>query len=119
MYGLRGEAMDFFALLDQVVDLLRSRGRVSYRALQRHFGLDDAYLDDLKVEMIDAQYLARDEHGSILVWPGGGDPPPPPLPSPPARPPVCHAGRGAATAGPLPCRTRASRGGTPPAHHPV
>ena len=42
--------MDFYALLDQVVDLLRSRGRVSYRALQRHFGLDDAYLDDLKVE---------------------------------------------------------------------
>src|SRR5215831_6101872 len=39
-YGLRGEDMDFYALLDQVVDLLRSRGRVSYRALQRHFGLE-------------------------------------------------------------------------------
>ena len=71
--------MDFYALLDQVVDLLRSRGRVSYRALQRQFGLDDAYLDDLKVELIDAQHLARDENGSILVWMGGtetrGSPP--------------------------------------------
>jgi hypothetical protein len=40
---------DFYALLDQVVDLLRSRGRVSYRALQRQFGLDDAYLDSIGI----------------------------------------------------------------------
>jgi len=73
--------MDFYALLDQVVDLLRKRGRVSYRALQRHFGLDDAYLDDLKVELIDAQHLARDENGNILVWIGGVETPPSP-PSP-------------------------------------
>src|SRR5262245_24404342 len=79
--------MDFYALLDQVVDLLRRRGRVSYRALQRHFGLDDAYLDDLKVELIDAQHLARDEHGSILVWLGGAETPPsPPSPSSPPAP---------------------------------
>jgi hypothetical protein len=38
--------MDFYAGLDQVVDLLRSRGRVSYRSLKRQFALDDAYLDD-------------------------------------------------------------------------
>jgi class 3 adenylate cyclase len=82
--------MDFYALLDQVVDLLRSRGRVSYRALQRHFGLDDAYLDDLKVELIDAQHLARDENNSILVWIGGAETPPsPPSPaSPPAPQPA-------------------------------
>jgi predicted ATPase/class 3 adenylate cyclase len=79
--------MDFYALLDQVVDLLRGRGRVSYRALQRHFGLDDAYLEDLKVELIDAQHLARDENGSILVWLGGAETPPsPPSPSSPHTP---------------------------------
>jgi hypothetical protein len=44
--------MDFYAVLDQVLALLRQRGRVSYRALQRQFDLDEAYLDDLKVEII-------------------------------------------------------------------
>ena len=68
--------MDFYALLDQVVDLLRSRGRVSYGALKRQFGLDDAYLADLTVELIDAQHLARDENGSILVWIGAVETPP-------------------------------------------
>ena len=32
--------MDFYAALDEVVELLRSRGRVSYRALKEHLGLD-------------------------------------------------------------------------------
>ena len=32
--------MDFYAVLDEVVELLRSRGRVSYRALKEHLGLD-------------------------------------------------------------------------------
>jgi hypothetical protein len=78
--------MDFYALLAQVVDLLRSRGWVSYRALQRHSELDDAYLDDLKVELIDTQPLTRDENSSILVWLGGAEtaPSPPSSSSPPA-----------------------------------
>ena len=63
--------MDFYQVVDQVVELLRHRGRVSYRALQRQFGLDDAYLEDLKAELIVAQRLAMDEHGQILVWTGG------------------------------------------------
>jgi len=29
--------MGFYEILDQVVDLLRRRGRVTYRALQREF----------------------------------------------------------------------------------
>ena len=62
--------MDFYALLAQVMDLLRSRGWVSYHALQRHSELDHAYLDDLKVELIDTQPLTRDENSSILVWLG-------------------------------------------------
>ena len=60
--------MDFYQVVDQVVALLRHRGRVSYRALQRQFDLDDAYLEDLKAEIIVAQRLAVDEHGQVLVW---------------------------------------------------
>src|SRR5262249_44740398 len=33
----RGSLMDFYAVLDQVLALLRQRGRVSYRALKRQF----------------------------------------------------------------------------------
>jgi hypothetical protein len=42
--------MDFYTVLDQVVDLLRRRGRVSYRALKRQFALDDELLADLTAE---------------------------------------------------------------------
>jgi hypothetical protein len=64
--------MDFYTVLDQVIDLLRSRGRVSYRALKRKFALDDAYLDDLKAELIEVQQLAVDQDGTMLVWTGDG-----------------------------------------------
>ena len=36
--------MDFYDILDQVIDILRSRGRMSYRALKRQFDLDDDYM---------------------------------------------------------------------------
>ena len=67
----KGGGVDFYQVVDQVIELLRHRGRVSYRALQRQFGLDDAYLEDLKAELIVAQCLAVDEHGQVLVWTGG------------------------------------------------
>jgi class 3 adenylate cyclase len=57
-------------VLDQVLALLRQRGRVSYRALKRQFDLDDAYLDDLKVEIIEVQQCARDQEGTMVVWTG-------------------------------------------------
>ena len=41
---------DFYAVLDQVLVLLRSRGRVTYNALKLQFHLDDAYLAVLKEE---------------------------------------------------------------------
>jgi hypothetical protein len=44
--------MDFYAVLDQVVDLLRSRQRATYRTLKRQFNLDDAALEDLKEELL-------------------------------------------------------------------
>jgi hypothetical protein len=59
--------MDFFAVVDQVIELLQSRGRVYYRALKRQFVLDDAYLDDLKAELIEVQQLAVDQEGIMLA----------------------------------------------------
>jgi hypothetical protein len=66
--------MDLCTILDQVITLLRQRQRMTYRALQRQFGLDDTYLADLKVELIDAQHLAVDEEGNVLVWTGDAGP---------------------------------------------
>jgi class 3 adenylate cyclase len=65
--------MDFYAVLDQVVELLRSRGRVTYGALRLQFGLNDEQVAVLKEELIDAQQLARDEEDRILVWTGDAD----------------------------------------------
>ena len=62
--------MDFVAVMDQVIALLRQRGRLTYRTLQRQFQLDDAALDDLKDELIYGQRLAVDEEGKVLVWSG-------------------------------------------------
>ena len=50
--------MTFYEVLEQVIALLQRYGRVTYRALKRHFDLDDDYLDDLKAELIDARQLA-------------------------------------------------------------
>ena len=60
----------FYETVDQVNALLRERGRASYRALKREFALDDEALEDLKAELIDAQQIAADEDGKVLVWIG-------------------------------------------------
>jgi class 3 adenylate cyclase/tetratricopeptide (TPR) repeat protein len=62
--------MDFYAILDQVIALLRQRQRVTYRALKVQFQLHDDALEALKEELIEAQHLAADEAGRILVWIG-------------------------------------------------
>jgi class 3 adenylate cyclase len=62
--------MTFDEILAQVFELLQRQGRVSYRALKRRFALDDDYLEDLKAELIDAQRVAADEDGKVLVWSG-------------------------------------------------
>ena len=66
--------MTFDALLAQILELLQREQRLSYRALKRRFDLDDAYLDDLKAEIIDAKRLAVDEDGKVLVWTGAAVP---------------------------------------------
>jgi len=65
--------MTFDELLAQVVELLQRQGRVSYGALKRRFALDDDYLQDLQDELIDAQRVAIDEDGKVLVWMGKGE----------------------------------------------
>jgi len=62
--------MDFYDVLERVLELLQQHKRVTYRALQRQFDLDEAYLEDLKAEIIEARQLAVDEGGRILVWTG-------------------------------------------------
>ena len=99
-----GDGVDFVAVVDQVIALLRQRGRVTYRTLKRQFQLDAEALEDLKDELLDAQHLACDEQGSVLVWTGAAETPP----SPPSPPAACPSS--------LP---HGPGGGTPPAHRAV
>jgi len=62
--------MTFVETLEQVRELLQHKGRISYRALKRQFALDDEYVEDLKAELIDAEQVASDEDGKVLVWVG-------------------------------------------------
>ncbi|MBI3247492.1 MAG: AAA family ATPase [Deltaproteobacteria bacterium] len=66
--------MKFSAVVEQVLELLQRQTRVSYRALKREFELDDDYVEDLKVELIQARKLAIDEDGAVLVWAGEREP---------------------------------------------
>ena len=68
--------MTFEEIVDQAMAMLQRRGRVAYRTLKRQFNLDDEALEDLKAELIDAQRLAADEDGKVLVWTGGTASPP-------------------------------------------
>jgi TOMM system kinase/cyclase fusion protein len=73
--------MDLFAVMDQVIELLRSRRRVSYRALRVQFNLDDEALEALRTELIEVHQVAVDQAGTMLVWTGDGGT----LPAPPRR----------------------------------
>jgi class 3 adenylate cyclase/tetratricopeptide (TPR) repeat protein len=70
--------MDFVAVVDQAIALLRQRGRLTYRTLQLQFQLDAAHLEALKDELIKGQRLATDEDGEVLVWIGNAASPPAP-----------------------------------------
>src|SRR5438309_11478441 len=81
--------MHFEEILDQAIAMLQRRGRITCRALKRQFNLDDAFLEDLTVELIKGQRLARDEDGEVLVWTGDATPPTAPtLPPPPVTAPA-------------------------------
>jgi class 3 adenylate cyclase/tetratricopeptide (TPR) repeat protein len=72
----------FEEILDQALAMLQRRGRVAYRTLKRQFTLDDEALEDLKVELIEAQRVAADEDGNVLVWTGSAASPPMPASAP-------------------------------------
>src|SRR5262249_27417358 len=62
--------MTFDDILAQIIDLLKRQGRVSYGALKRRFDLDDAYLEDLKGEIlyVHEAEVEADERG--FTWTG-------------------------------------------------
>ena len=85
--------MTFEEILDNAIAMLQRRGRLTYGALKRQFQLDDAYLEDLKAELIEGQRVAVDEDGRVLVWTGAEISAPHPT-TPPAsrqdRPPLAY-----------------------------
>ena len=74
--------MTFEEIVDQALAMLQRRGRVAYRTLKRQFTLDEDALEDLKAELIDAQRVAADEDGNVLVWTGSAASPPTPAAAP-------------------------------------
>src|SRR5712691_490667 len=71
-----GDRMDFVAVVDQVIALLRQRGRVTYRTLQRQLQLDENALTDLLGEL---RYAYRDEileEEQGVLWVSGARPTP-------------------------------------------
>src|SRR5215510_9480588 len=65
-----GEVVTFDEILEQALEMLRRRGRVSYRALKVQFHLDDDLLEILKEEIVAVHQLGRDQEGTMLVWTG-------------------------------------------------
>jgi class 3 adenylate cyclase len=61
--------MNFYEVADQVVKLLRQRGRLTYRSLKVQFELDDETLEALKDELLFSHPVV-DEDGRGLVWTG-------------------------------------------------
>src|SRR5215467_3175744 len=82
--------MTFEEILNQAIAMLQRRGRVSYRALKRQFDLDDAYVEDVKLELIEVHQVAVDQDNTMLVWTGDAEVSPSPAAASPAdrgRPP--------------------------------
>jgi len=63
-------AASFYAQLDRIAELLRTRGRVSYRAAQHELGVDDVLLADLVAELVTVQRLAVEAEAGVLEWTG-------------------------------------------------
>src|SRR5215467_5048892 len=80
--------MTFEEILNQAMAMLQRQGRVSYRALKRQFDLDDAYVEDVKLELIEVHQVAVDQDNTMLVWTGDA-----PAPPPSAAAPVAYRGR--------------------------
>jgi class 3 adenylate cyclase len=85
--------MTFDEVLAQIRELLASKGRVTYRALKVRFDLNEESLNACTEELIEAERVAIDENGKVLVWVGASpvssfefrvpSPPQPPAPQTP------------------------------------
>src|SRR5438876_1239497 len=62
--------MDFYEVVAHILALLQRQQRLSYRALKRQFGLDEAYLDDLKEEFLYAHAATVEADDRGFVWMG-------------------------------------------------
>ncbi|WP_264056409.1 adenylate/guanylate cyclase domain-containing protein, partial [Mycobacterium nebraskense] len=62
--------MDFYAVLDQVLELVGSRGRVSHQALKLEFDLDEMHFQALKEELLFAHAGTIRDEGSGFAWVG-------------------------------------------------
>jgi hypothetical protein len=62
--------MKFSEIVDHASELLRQKGRVTYRALKLEFALSDEQVEALKEELIEAREVAMDKDGKLLVWRG-------------------------------------------------
>src|SRR5262249_31122523 len=86
-----GWAMTFEEILDQAMAMLRRGGGVTSGRWRFQFKREEDELEALKEPLIDAERLAVDEEGRVLVWTGGADMLP--LPTPPAAPRSADAER--------------------------
>ncbi len=80
--------MNFDDILDQAIEMLQRRGRVSYRALTIQFDLSDDHLEALKDELIEVHQLAVDHNGRLLIWTGEATTTPEPSSPTATTPPV-------------------------------
>src|SRR5688500_13891521 len=62
--------MKFSEIVDQASELLRQKGRVTYRAVKLEYELTDEQVEALKEELIEAREVAADRDGKLLVWTG-------------------------------------------------
>ncbi|MCX5042060.1 AAA family ATPase [Aldersonia sp. NBC_00410] len=62
--------MDFYTVLDQVVEMVRTRGRVSYQGLKLEFDLDDNRFKAVAEELRYAHGATIRDEGSGFVWTG-------------------------------------------------
>ncbi len=70
--------MDFYEVLDQMIDLQQQRGKLTYRVLKLQFKQDDETLEALKEELLYAQPQVVDDAGRGLVWTGESEASPEP-----------------------------------------
>ncbi len=83
--------MSFLETVEKARAFLERSGRVSLRALQREFDLDDGALDELIEELVEIQQVA-DRNGRALEWISRSGPAPAQtLRRCPQTPPPCDA----------------------------